>query len=168
MRYKQSIASIGIKSPPWLLSGINSSKILTLNEDEFSFNLFSYLLLRLPLPNWVKSDNKYKCSCNRIIEGNLFPNHWASCKDAYNYEKFKRHNYCVDRFTQFMKAVIVKDPEKSFFVGTESAINVALKGVDIQGEMVDRYRINKAKKIIPDVMITMDSVSAPRLLEIDY
>jgi hypothetical protein len=120
----------------------------------------------------MKPDEKYQCSCKRTIDPKLFPDHWASCKDAYNFEKFKRHDYCVDQFSQFIRSVMVVDKEsdKVAFVSTEKAINLALKDINLEGEIIEQYRRNKAKKIIPDVMVTLDtsSKSRPKVLEIDF
>ena len=83
-------------------------------------------------------------------------------------EKIRRHNYCVQNFAQFMKSVIDKKDDKITFISTEHAISLALKDSSLSGELVNTYRTNKAKKIIPDVMVTLDNLTMPKVLDIDY
>ena len=172
--YKVSLMNNGLKSLPWLLAGLSKTKILSLNEEEYTFNLFKMLLCKhAELRD--KTTTIYSCACGMEVDLSLAPDHWASCENAYNLNRFTRHNYCVQLFENFLQNV-VKKGETPHLITTEQRIKTQYNNAK---EMREKYK-HKAgkfktiesyviKSIVPDVVLAIDcDVEQSDILDFDY
>ena len=173
--YKVSIMNNGLKSLPWLLAGMSKTKILSLSEDAFSFNLFKLLLCKHKKLKDNPS-NKLQCACGHEVDLSIAPDHWASCEAAYSNNKFTRHNYCVKIFKDLLKSVVKPKEPMPFLLTTEQRIKALVHNVQKSKNKnnlpVDKMAVYESyitQTIIPDVLLCLQcNVEDDKMLGFDY